>query len=303
MLVLAGPAAARAAASPLAVTEVAPGVFVHPGVHELMSTANSGAIANVGFVVGEAAVAVIDTGGSVEEGDALLAAIQRVTDLPVRYVVNTHMHPDHVFGNAAFKAAGRGGEAPRFVGHAHLPRALASHGAHYLDANRPLLGDALIEDVAIIAPDVLVADETVLDLGNRPLRLKAWPTAHTDNDLTVLDEKTGTLFAGDLLFMGHLPVIDGSLLGWLAVHDALAAIDARRVVPGHGPAAAPWPEALSPQRHYLDRLAEALRAEIHRGAGMVEAVAAVPPPDPGWTLVEEFHRRNATAAFAELEWE
>ena len=294
-------AAARAEAPP--VEEVAPGAFVRVGVHEEMTAANLGAIANAGFVIGGEAVAVIDPGGSVAAGEALLEAIRERTDLPVAFVIDTHMHPDHVFGAAAFRGEGSGGADPTFVGHRRLARALASRAEHYLASSRPRLGDALTDEVEIVLPDRAVEGEETLDLGGRPLALRAWPTAHTDNDLTVLDEATGTLFAGDLVFAGHLPALDGSLLGWLAVMDDLAAVPAERVVPGHGPASLPWPEGMAPQRAYLEGLAEALRAEVAHGADIAEAVEAVPPPAEGWVRVEAFHRRNATAGFAELEWE
>lgn len=291
------------AADALGVEEVAPGVFVRVGVHEEAAAGNLGAIANDGFVVGGAAVAVIDPGGSVAAGETLLALLRERSPLPVAYVIATHMHPDHVLGIPAFRGTGPGGGDPRVVGHRNLARALAARAEHYLATNRRLLGGALGADLEIVPPDLAVEDEMALDLGGRTLRLGAWPTAHTDNDLTVLDEATGTLFAGDLLFAEHLPAIDGSLLGWLRVHDELAEIEALRVVPGHGPASLPWPEALAPQRRYLEDLAAALRREIADGTGMAEAVEALAPPAEGWLRVDAFHRRNATAGFAELEWE
>lgn len=287
------------AVSPLAVTEVAPGVFVHIGAIALMNRDNEGAIANVGVVVGSKSVAVIDTGGSVQEGRELLAAVRAHTSNPIGYVINTHMHPDHVFGNAAFANMGA-----IFIGHKNLPQALATHGSYYLSNFREFLGDTLMKDVRIIAPTQTVAGTRDIDLGDRRLTLQAWPTAHSDNDLTVLDHGSGTLFAGDLLFVRHVPVVDGSLKGWLKVLDGLAQLPARRVVPGHGPIVTQWPQGLTDERRYLDCLAADLRAAIKSGIQMTTAVkTACATESKHWELFDAYNARNATAAFAELEWE
>ncbi|ATQ68941.1 MULTISPECIES: quinoprotein relay system zinc metallohydrolase 2 [Methylosinus] len=278
--------------------EVAPGVFVHQGQLALMTQENSGDIANLGAIVGEKAVAVIDTGGSAAEGRAFLAALQQRTTKPLRYVINTHVHPDHIFGNIAFRDTGA-----LFVGHKNLPRALAARGPHYLSSFRAALGP-LIDEVALIAPTLTVDGVTTLDLGGRSIELRAWRTAHSDADLTVLDAASGTLFAGDLLFLRHVPVVDGSLLGFLAVVDELRRIDARRVVPGHGPAVAPWPQALDAQAAYLQRLTRDLRAAIAAGESLgAAATSAAQSEKSAWSLFHDYNVRNATAGFAELEWD
>jgi quinoprotein relay system zinc metallohydrolase 2 len=291
-------ASAAARAGDLEVAEIAPGVFLRAGVQEEAAPANGGHIANIGFVVGEERVAVIDTGGSLAEGRALRRAIRRVTELPIGYVILTHVHPDHVFGAAAFEQ-----DAPAVVGHANLPDALARRGGYYLERLDALLGPTAA-GTRVVMPSMVVASATELDLGGRILELTAHPTAHTNNDLSVFDRRTATLWLSDLLFVERIPVLDGSLTGWLRVIDDLAAIEARRVVPGHGPVPADWHAALGAQRRYLERVADGVREFIRRRGTLEQAVDGVGRDEAGrWLLFDAYHGRNVTAAFVELEWE
>jgi len=294
-------ASAAAAVEPLAMAQVAPGVYVHQGRVADWTADTGGDVANLGFVVGERCVAVIDSGGTPAVGQALRSAVAAVTTLPVCYVINTHAHPDHVLGNSAFVVAGP--DAPRFVAHARMAAALSARESHLLNA---LQRDFALSPApgSIVYPTLAVERQLEIDLGARVLRLDAWPTAHTDHDLTVYDTRTRTLFLGDLLFVEHLPVLDGSLRGWLAAMDKLRREDVALAVPGHGAPSTQWPAVLEPQQRYLDALQRDTRAALRQRLTIQQAVAqlGVAPGTP-WQLTERFHRRNITAAYAELEWE
>jgi quinoprotein relay system zinc metallohydrolase 2 len=296
--VVLGTTVGRAETAALLVTEIASGIFVHNGVHEEASAANEDAIANIGFIIGDDAVAVIDPGGSFAEGSALRAAIRARTDQPIRYVILTHVHPDHIFGAAAFRD-----DHPDFVGHAKLPGALAQRGDYYLRRLHSALGDEA-SGTEIVVPTVLVSDRLDLDLGHRRLTLRAHGPAHTDNDLTIFDQKTRTFWLADLLFADRIPVIDGSVVGWLERLDELTAISADRAVPGHGPLSVPWPGAAEPERRYLTAVARDTRAAIKSGIGIANAYRQVANSERGkWLLFDEYHPRNVTASYKELEWE
>ena len=280
-------------AAPFDITEVAPGVFVHHGRHVDIEDPARGDSANIGFVVGTRCVAVIDSGGSVDTGRALRAAIAATTALPVCYVINTHAHFDHVLGNAAFAA-----DEPEIVGHANLAPSLAASRDYFAERFAAELAGA-----AVLGPGLTVDGTRELDLGARTLRLTAVAEAHTAADLTVFDVSTGTLWSGDLLFMERLPVLDGSLRGWLAWLASADGIKATRVIPGHGPVSAPWPDALGPERDYLEQLLALVRRAVTDGQfieELTEQARAAPPA--GWLLGAP-HARNVSKAFREVEWE
>ena len=277
--------------------EVAPGIHIRRGVDEDATSKNDDAIANIGFIVGRDAVAVIDPGGSRIDGERLRAAIRQKTQLPIKYVVMSHVHPDHIFGAPAFQQ-----DHPQFVGHARLPRTLALREEFY----RKRLEDMLGKERAGggVAPTMLVQDHAEIDLGGRVLALTAHATAHTDCDLSVLDKATGTLLPADLLFVERVPSLDGSLKGWLKELQALKTAPARRAVPGHGPTGVDWPSGATDLERYLGILLRETRNAIAKGADIEAAVGTVAQSErSSWKLFDDYNGHNVTQAFKELEWE
>jgi quinoprotein relay system zinc metallohydrolase 2 len=282
----------------LDVSEPRPGIFVHLGRPLALDAPGHEDIANVGFVVGAKCVAVIDTGGSIRIGRALRAAVRERTSLPICYVINTHVHVDHVLGNGAFR-----GDSPSFVGNAALAEAMVRSKEFFVaqfaaDLDPPPTVDQ------IIGPDTLIERDLDLDLGGRRLELRAWPKAHTDSDLTVYDPKTGTLWTGDLMFIGRLPALDGSLKGWLAALDALERMPVKLAVPGHGPLTRDLAAAIAAERRYLRALADGVRSEISQAKPPQDAIEQVASGERSrWLLWDDVHPRNVLRAYQELEWE
>lgn len=282
----------------LPMTQVAEGVYVHIGVNALPDIHNHGAIANIGFIVGQRCVAVVDTGGNPQQGQALKQAIMHITDKPICYVINTHTHPDHIYGNRAFKEG-----KTQFIGHHKLARAMANRGDYYLGKAEAQIGVA-VTAADLIPPDIEVKDALKIDLGGRELTLTAHSTAHTDNDLSVYDAQTDTLWLADLLFVTHLPVIDGSIKSWLQELLRLEKNHYKTVIPGHGAVDKAWPKSMQAEKNYLQTLLNAVRQALKKGQFLEAAVKSIKADMPEhWVLIEDFHKRNVTTVFAELEWE
>lgn len=287
-----------ACAAPLPVTEVAPGVFVHQGAHEEFGDGYHGDIANIGFVIGTDAIAVIDSGGSYRVGQSLREAIRARSPLPIRYVINTHVHSDHIFGNAAFEQDGA-----QFIGHQKLAGAMRTREDRYLSNLKKMLGDAA-DGSRIVPPTQEVVSTLALELGGRRLLLRAWNPAHTDHDLTVFDEKTATLWTGDLLFVERAPSIDGDAKGWLSAIDALRAMPAALTIPGHGPVVADKERGFERLSRYLQVLIGDLRRGIAAGLAMEQVVGdAAASERAHWVLFDTVNMRNAELLYPLLEWE
>jgi quinoprotein relay system zinc metallohydrolase 2 len=277
------------------------GVYVHHGKHLDIDDGYTGDICNISFVVGERGVAVIDTGGSLRVGQQLRAAIKKITDKPILYVINTHVHPDHIFGNAAFLV-----DKPKFIGHEKLEQAMHTRKDGYDKLNQRYLGaDANGTDV--VAPTLAIKSIEMLDLGDRQLKVTAHPNAHTNTDITVEDSKTQTLFTGDLLFIERTPVIEGDIKGLIAMLDTLKTYPFKQVVPGHGAVQKNHNDgitAMNNAQRYFKTLLTDIRASIKKGDSMeaTMATAAASEKDK-WLLFDVANRRNVNNIFPALEWE
>ena len=293
---LADVTASAADTPPFAVTEVAPGIFLHQGEHAGLDDPARGDSANIGFVCGKKCIAVIDTGGSLSTGRNLLAAIRARSALPICYVINTHVHFDHVLGNAAFTGLGA-----KFIGHENLAAAI--------EANRTFFSEQFARELEgggvdkIIASEIAIVGEREIDLGDRKLLLRAHPLAHSNTDLSVVDLATKTLWTGDLVFVERLPILDGKLKGWLAWHDAFAAQTFALVIPGHGSPSADWPGIAEPQRAYLDALLHGARKAIADGVFLEDAIETMGRDSAAPWLMNDRHPGNVSKAYRELEWE
>ena len=285
-------------AEPLEVHEVAAGIYVHEGNHEDFDAAYHGDIANIGFIVGDEAVAVVDTGGSYLVGKKLREAVRAVTKLPIKYVINTHVHPDHIFGNAAFED-----EQAIFVGHDKLPGEMYARQETYLRNLKIELGSES-DGSRIILPAMTVKTEVILELGHRAIRLNRWPTAHTDTDLTVYDNQTKTLWTGDLLFAERTPSLDGDIKGWISLIDRLKQERVNTIVPGHGHVSNEPDQVWDKEKTYLQTLLRDVRRDIKSGKEMTDSMnSAAQSERSKWVLFDVVNRRNVNRLYPELEWE
>jgi glyoxylase-like metal-dependent hydrolase (beta-lactamase superfamily II) len=288
--------AAPLRAGALEPVEIAPGVYAFLGQPGEIGPDTNGDVGNSGFIVGEQAVVVIDTGISYRHGRAMLDAITRVTDKPVALVIVTHAVQEFLFGSAAFAERG----VP-VLAHTETVSLMRSRCEHCLANLRAILGEDAMAGTRLIIPQRTVNGTTTLTAGGRALELLHFGWASTPGDLAVLDRSTGVVFAGGLVSNRRIPDLrDGQFQGWLSALDQLEALPIGRIVPGHGPLTDK--RGIDRMRRYLLDLDSRVRALYQAGVSLLEAVdRAELPAYAGWAMYPVNHRRNVQQRYLQLE--
>ena len=298
-LLLCSLAIATAAAQNAPPSSDAPAFTLKPLGHNAYAAidANGKAGANAGFVIGADSVLVVDTFEHESAAQQLLAEIRKLTPLPVKYVVNTHYHLDHVAGNRVFQQAGAAVIAQRNVtGWIHTEN-LKFFGKGIKPEQK-----SMVE--ALGAPDRTYTDRLELNLGSLPVEVRYFP-GHTGGDSVVSIPAANVVFCGDLFWNTTLPnLIDASTVPWIATLDELIQQQpaATTFIPGHGePGNA---QSVAAFRDYLKNLREILNGPVQSGKSGDELVAAVLPQLQEkygqWTFFKYFAKPNILDTAAEL---
>lgn len=187
--------------------------------------------ANAGVVVGSKGAMVVDTLISAKEGRRLLADVRAITEVPILWVVNTHYHLDHAWGNCVFDA-----EGARIIGAAPSPKLVVERGAYALaHVDQHGLKQEDVEGTTLAPPTVSFTGVMSIDLGGVVVELRSLPHGHCPDNLIVWVAQDMVLFGGDLLFVGCHPFMgESNIQGWLADLDVVASLGARKIIPGHG---------------------------------------------------------------------
>ncbi|HWS76459.1 MAG TPA: MBL fold metallo-hydrolase, partial [Quisquiliibacterium sp.] len=266
-----------------------------------VSRENEGFNSNAGFVVTDEGVVVFDALGSPALGAELLAQIRRITPLPVRRVIVSHYHADHVYGLQPFRDAGA-----EIWAHRKVREYLATEApAARLEERRQSLAPWVDARTSVVPPDRYLDGDTGFRLGGLGFRVLAVAPAHTAEDLMLLVEEEGVLFAGDLMFAGRVPFVgDADSRSWLDSVRRLVEMKPRVLVGGHGPASTDAARDLALTRDYLAYLRDSMGRAVEQMLGFDEAYAAT-----DWSryrdlpAFEAANRRNAYNTYLRMEQE
>lgn len=256
-------------------------------------SADQGLGANSGFVIGTEGVLVVDSRYTPALARELLQAIRSVTDKKILYVVNTHYHPDHTWGNEVFKA-----EGAIFVSRAETRRDLEKYSPGYFDYYKQWNKDTYekIKDVKLVLPDTTFDEELTLDLGGVTVVLQYFGAAHTPGDCIVISEDIA--FTGGVVSNGYHPNLGDpgvDIDNWLEVLSRLQDLHLRYVIPGQGYASGP--EVIERQIDYIISLRNSCTRGIKGGVPLEIAMKAITVPGTEEYLQSNILKFNIQAVY------
>src|SRR5262245_38212162 len=262
------------------------------GVYAAIDNSKGEAGANAGFVIGDEGVVVIDTFENAPSAQALLGEIRMLTKLPIKFVVNTHYHLDHVAGNAVFAK-----EGAAIVAHRNVPSWIHTENLKFF--GKDIKPEQKSEVEALAAPNVLYDSSVELRVGATPIRVEYFP-GHTGGDSVVIvqQDKSAVVFCGDLFWRQTLPnLIDASTLPWLETLSTLSKFSSESpltFVPGHGDPGTSTDVTVF--RGYLSDLREWVslaKKEGKSGTSLTDAVLPqVKQKYASWQFFDYFSKRN-----------
>ncbi|MCB1736244.1 MAG: MBL fold metallo-hydrolase [Gammaproteobacteria bacterium] len=264
-----------------------------------IATDNAGFISNAAAIVTDDGIVIVDALGSPSLAAKFLEKLRAVTDQPVKKVVVTHYHADHIYGLQVFKELGAEIIAPAGY-HEYMDSPVSRER---LEERRFSLDPWVNESTYLVRPDVVVDAPTRIDLGGVAITVNYLGAAHSDGDLSVLVNPDRVLISGDIIFEGRVPFTGGADTGhWLALLEQLDNTELAALVPGHGPAAKDPVGAVKLTLHYLQKVREV----------MAEAVDNLTPFDEAYNnadwsefealpAFEAAHRKNAYGVYLSME--
>jgi len=281
------------ALKPVRVTEDVHCFFGKP---EIMDKTNNGNIVNSCYIDAKEGYVVVDTGPSYAYAESAYKAMQKIKALPVKLVINTHIHDDHWLGNNYFTSQG--------------VRVLGSDDFKVsADMSEPTRMQTYISDEAYAKtkpalPTEMISGDTTLNIGSQQLELKITKQkAHTAKDMVVYLPKSNVLIVADLVFNDRLPSVrGGDINGWLTALDELDVLKAKYVIGGHG--SRTDKDAAMMTREYFTQMRTEIRAAIADGLGINDTIKKVSMDKyKKYKLYEETHRHNVESSYRVLEWE
>jgi len=215
------------------------------------SSANEGFMSNAGFVVTDAGVVVLDTLGTPVLAHRLVAEIRKITDKPIRRVIVTHYHADHIYGLQVFKDMGVEIWA-NTLGQEYLNSEAAQK---LLQERREALFPWVDDKTRLVAADKWISGDTKFEMGGLHFELRHVGPAHAPDDTVMFVKEDGVLYAGDIIFIGRVPFVgEADSRSWLVAIDKLLEFNPKYIITGHGPASHTPVKDLVFTRDYLKYL-------------------------------------------------